>query len=55
MATIGETWEQFMAWIDANGYELSGICREYYLVSEPAPQENWVTELQQPVVRRQDA
>ncbi|OZD69229.1 hypothetical protein CH272_16020 [Rhodococcus sp. 05-340-1] len=55
MATIGETWEQFTAWIEANGYELSGICREYYLVSEPQPQENWVTELQQPVVRRQDA
>ncbi|MGV8873206.1 MAG: MerR family transcriptional regulator [Rhodococcus sp. (in: high G+C Gram-positive bacteria)] len=55
MATIGETWEQFMVWIEANGYELSGICREHYLVSEPAPQENWVTELQQPVVRRQDA
>ncbi|WP_415971950.1 MerR family transcriptional regulator [Rhodococcus sp. 077-4] len=55
MATIGETWEQFTAWIEANGYELSGICREYYLVSEPQPQENWVTELQQPVIRRQDA
>ena len=55
MTTIGETWEQFTAWIEANGYELSGICREYYLVSEPQSQENWVTELQQPVVRRQDA
>ncbi|OZC69227.1 hypothetical protein CH306_09185 [Rhodococcus sp. 15-725-2-2b] len=55
MATISETWEQFIAWIEANGYELSGICREFYLVSEPQPQENWVTELQQPVVRRQDA
>ncbi|OZD06981.1 hypothetical protein CH275_07175 [Rhodococcus sp. 06-235-1A] len=53
MATIGETWEQFMAWIDTNGYELSGVCREFY--PEPQPQENWVTELQQPVVRRQDA
>lgn len=55
MATIGETWEQFMAWIETNGYELSGVCREFYLVSEPQPQENWVTELQQPVTRRQDA
>lgn len=55
MVTIGETWGQFMAWIETNGYELSGVCREYYLVSEPQPQENWVTELQQPVVRRQDA
>lgn len=55
MATIGETWQQFMAWIDSSGYELAGVCREYYLVSEPEPQENWVTELQQPVVRRQEA
>ena len=55
MVTIGETWGQFMAWIETNGYELSGVCREYYLVSEPQPQENWGTELQQPVVRRQDA
>lgn len=55
MATIGETWEQFMAWIESSGYELAGVCREYYLVSEPQPQENWVTELQQPVIRRQDA
>ncbi|CCQ14308.1 Transcriptional regulator, MerR family [Rhodococcus sp. AW25M09] len=55
MSTIGETWEEFMAWIDTNGYELSGICREYYLVSEPQPQDNWVTELQQPVTRRQEA
>lgn len=55
MVTIGETWGKFMSWIETNGYELSGVCREYYLVSEPQPQENWVTELQQPVVRRQDA
>jgi len=51
MATIGDAWEALYAWIQANGYQLSGVCRELYLVSEPEPQENWVTELQQPVVR----
>ncbi|MDJ0394384.1 MerR family transcriptional regulator [Rhodococcus sp. G-MC3] len=52
MATIGETWELLIAWITENGYELAGICRETYLVSMPRPQEEWVTELQQPIVRR---
>jgi DNA-binding transcriptional MerR regulator/effector-binding domain-containing protein len=51
MATIGDAWEALLAWIDENGYELAGVCREVYLLSEPQPQENWVTELQQPVVR----
>lgn len=55
MATIGETWNALVTWIEANGLELAGICREFYLVSEPKPQDEWVTELQQPVVRRQDA
>ena len=50
MATIGDAWQALFEWIQANGYEPSGICRELYLVSEPEPQENWVTELQQPVV-----
>lgn len=51
MATIGESWDALHEWINTNGYELSGVCRELYIVSEPQPQENWVTELQQPVIR----
>jgi effector-binding domain-containing protein len=51
MATIGDTWEAMMSWIDQNGCEPSGLCREIYLVSEPKPQEEWITELQQPVMR----
>lgn len=51
MATIGESWEALHAWIEENGYEMAGVCRELYIVSEPEPQENWVTELQQPVIR----
>ena len=52
MATIGESLEALLAWVDDNGYELAGVCRELYIVSEPESQENWVTELQQPIVRR---
>jgi DNA-binding transcriptional MerR regulator/effector-binding domain-containing protein len=51
MATIGDSWQALHAWIEENGYELAGVCRELYIVSEPEPQENWVTELQQPVIR----
>ncbi|MET1019955.1 MAG: MerR family transcriptional regulator [Microterricola sp.] len=49
MATIGESWQALHEWITANGYELAGVCRERYILSQPEPQENWVTELQQPV------
>ena len=51
MSTIGESWEALHTWIAANGYQLAGTCREVYLVLQPEPQENWVTELQQPVIR----
>ena len=26
--TIGESWEGLQAWIEENGYELAGVCRE---------------------------
>ncbi|AMB57714.1 MerR family transcriptional regulator [Microterricola viridarii] len=52
MARIGDTWQALDEWIDANGYELAGVCRERYVVAQPEPEQNWVTELQQPVVRR---
>lgn len=52
MATIGQAWEGLVTWIRENGYEPNGVCCELYLISEPEPQENWVTELQKPVVRR---
>ena len=50
LATIGDSWQALHAWIEDNGYELAGVCRELYVVSEPGPQENWVIELQQPVI-----
>jgi DNA-binding transcriptional MerR regulator len=51
MATIDDSWQALMSWISENGYEMAGVCREVYLVSQPEPQEHWVTELQQPVSR----
>jgi DNA-binding transcriptional MerR regulator len=38
-------------WIDANGYRSTGYNRELYLEAEGDP-ATWVTELQEPVVRR---
>lgn len=52
MATIKQAWEELLIWIRENGYEPNDVCRELYLVSEPEPQENWVTELQQPARKR---
>jgi len=49
MSRIGETWGELMDWMSENGYVPSGVCREVYLVTDPLPQEEWVTELQQPV------
>lgn len=51
MSRIGETWNELMEWMPANGYRPSGLCREVYLVTDPLPQQEWVTELQQPVER----
>ena len=49
MARMGESWMALNDWIEQNGYRFAGACREVYLVSEPLPQEEWVTELQWPV------
>ncbi|MBB2914203.1 DNA-binding transcriptional MerR regulator/effector-binding domain-containing protein [Streptosporangium becharense] len=52
MATIGGTWEALHQWTAEQGYGPDEVCREFYLVAEPDPQENWVTELQLPITRR---
>ncbi|MGI5353227.1 MerR family transcriptional regulator [Streptomyces sp. CA-250714] len=41
------------AWIEANGYRSAGYPRELLLSCEGGP-DNWVTELQEPVVRATD-
>lgn len=51
MDRIGETWQALHAEIVARGLVPSGPCRELYLRSEPHPQTDWVTELQQPVAQ----
>ncbi|QIG40155.1 MerR family transcriptional regulator [Microbacterium sp. 4R-513] len=51
MARIGDSWMHLMRWIEESGYSPSGIGREVYLVSGMLPEEEWVTELQQPVTK----
>jgi DNA-binding transcriptional MerR regulator len=51
MPSIGESWGALMEGVERDGYRMSGPARELYLVSQPLPQSEWVTELQQPVVK----
>ena len=52
MATIHESWQALVRWAEANGWSPAGECREIYLRADPTiDQREWVTELQQPVVR----
>src|SRR5690625_1805538 len=51
MDTIFESWQSLHGEIVARGYTPNGPIRELYVRSEPAPQSDWVTELQQPVAR----
>ena len=51
--TIGATYGQMMAWIEANGYHVAGPCREVYVQwAQPGedPSQN-VTEIQMPVCK----
>lgn len=52
MATIDETWGALTAAIEQQGARAFGACREVYLQSESEDQNDWITELQQPVTRR---
>lgn len=49
MATIGDAWQALHTWIEQNGHEASGPCREHYLQTPLDRPDDWVTELQQPV------
>ncbi|MDN3903274.1 MerR family transcriptional regulator [Arthrobacter sp. YD2] len=51
MDRIGDSWQAVHAEIIARGFAPSGPCREVYLRSDTEDQQNWVTELQQPVER----
>lgn len=50
MSRILPTAQNLAHWIDANGYRSAGYARELYLECPP-DQEDWVTEIQEPVVR----
>lgn len=49
MTGIGEAWTAFMDRLTADGYVLTGACREVYLSEPGAPESEWDTELIQPV------
>jgi DNA-binding transcriptional MerR regulator len=51
MDRIGQSWQAVHAEIVARGFVPSGPCRELYVRAESEDQSDWVTELQQPVVR----
>ena len=52
MDGIGGAWQDVVRWIESQGYAPSGPGRERYLRADPElDQSEWVTELQQPVVR----
>lgn len=52
MSSIQESWQALHRWLIENGYEHDGPCRELYVRAESENQQDWVTELQQPVVDR---
>ena len=49
METIGDTWQALMQYVGAQGHSPAGDCREVYLATPMDDQDNWITELQQPI------
>jgi len=46
-ANLGETYQAFWRWIEANGYRIVDPCREVYLNNpDDVPEEEWLTEIQ---------
>lgn len=52
MAGIDDSWGAVFGWLGESGLIPSGPCREVYLESPMDDQDSWVTELQQPFLRR---
>ncbi|MGG2461792.1 MerR family transcriptional regulator [Streptomyces sp. RGM 3693] len=50
MSRIVPTAQHLAHWIDGNGYRSAGYARELYLEC-PDDEEEWVTEIQEPVIR----
>jgi effector-binding domain-containing protein len=51
MDRIGESWQAMHRWLVDNKYRYAGPCRELYVRAESDDQQDWVTELQQPVLQ----
>lgn len=49
MATIGDSWQALHQYIGAQGLSPDGPCREVYRHSPLGDEDNWITDLQQPV------
>ena len=49
MSGIQVSWQRLHRWAAEGGYDFAGPCRELYVRSDSPDQEDWVTELQQPV------
>jgi DNA-binding transcriptional MerR regulator len=50
---LGGAYNAILAWIDTQGYQVTGPTREVYLQFDPAaPPSTWVTEIQFPVAKR---
>lgn len=49
MESISDSWQALMQYIGAQGLTPSGPCREVYLETPEGNEDDWRTELQQPV------
>lgn len=49
MNRISESWQAMHRWVVGNNYDYVGPCRELYIRAESDNQQDWVTELQQPI------
>ncbi|WP_425954699.1 hypothetical protein [Xylanimonas sp. McL0601] len=52
MTGIGDAWMAFMDRVTADGHEFAGACREVYLSEPGVPEEDWDTQLIQPITPR---
>ncbi|WP_055749148.1 MerR family transcriptional regulator [Frankia sp. AvcI1] len=52
MDEVAPCGQALAAWIDAHGYQAVGYPRELYLACPPHAPERWVTELQEPILKK---
>jgi len=48
MSTIRESWNELIDWVHEHGGHSAGYAREVHLKAGPAPEEEWITELELP-------